>query len=309
MNFQRILASQIVIVAILLCLCDSRLREAHVCASVREVRQLNVAVLDFGETPTGMSAAEALRHALAADTNLKITDRVLVNAAASGAGYAGSLNMTLEEARNLGAAIGCDFFITGDAQTLRRSPSSAPVYHEAYASIFLVSATSGKLLLWTRAHFEAAAPADAEKQLLAELNRNATPYARAIFQAHGEEAGRRTQLAAVSRQPFVYEDAPTESNPAAKNFRAPQPYRRLRPPYTAAAAQAEAEATVDASIEIDTSGEVVNVLIVRWAGFGLDDATIDTIRQLHFRPAMRDGAAVPVRILLRYNFRRPPKSK
>ncbi len=104
------------------------------------------------------------------------------------------------------------------------------------------------------------------------------------------------------------EDAPEEGSPAAEGFRAPQPYRRLRPPYPDTAARAEAEATVDAAVEIDAGGEVRRIEIVRWAGFGLDDAVIETVRQLHFRPAMRDGAPVAVRVLLRYNFRRPPKS-
>jgi outer membrane biosynthesis protein TonB len=47
--------------------------------------------------------------------------------------------------------------------------------------------------------------------------------------------------------------------------------------------------------------------VVRWAGFGLDEATVATVRQLHFFPAMRNGAAVPLRVLLRYNFRKPPR--
>jgi outer membrane biosynthesis protein TonB len=45
---------------------------------------------------------------------------------------------------------------------------------------------------------------------------------------------------------------------------------------------------------------------VRWAGFGLDQATLETIHKLHFFPATREGVAVPIRVLLRYNFRKPP---
>jgi outer membrane biosynthesis protein TonB len=47
--------------------------------------------------------------------------------------------------------------------------------------------------------------------------------------------------------------------------------------------------------------------VVRWAGFGLDEATTETVRQMHFRPAMRNGSPVAMRVLLRYNFRKPPK--
>ena len=82
----------------------------------------------------------------------------------------------------------------------------------------------------------------------------------------------------------------------------PQRFRKLRQ-----AARAEAEATVDVQLDIDESGEVSRVEIVRWAGFGLDDAAVSTVRQLHFTPARRYGQAIPMRVLLRYNFRRPPK--
>jgi TonB family protein len=60
-------------------------------------------------------------------------------------------------------------------------------------------------------------------------------------------------------------------------------------------------------MDIDERGEISRVEIVRWAGFGLDEAAVNTVRQLHFVPARRDGQAIPMRVLLRYNFRRPPK--
>ncbi len=307
MKSRRFLISHIVIaVAAFLCLCVSCANEASAFSVARQTsRRINVAVLDFGDTETAARASEALHAALAADAKLILMDRSLVRAAARGVGYTGSLNMTLAEARDIGAAIGCDFFITGDAQTLRRSPSTKTDYFEAYASVFVVSAATGKLLMWNRAHFESSAPADAEKQLIAEMNRRADNYTRAFEEFFSEEIKSRAQKPTNAAHASVYEDAPAEDAPAAKNFRAPQPYRRLRPPYPSTAAAAEAEATVDASVDIDASGEVASVSIVRWAGFGLDDATIDTVRQLHFRPAMRDGIPVPVRILLRYNFRRP----
>ena len=96
---------------------------------------------------------------------------------------------------------------------------------------------------------------------------------------------------------------------ANSDLREPAPYRRLHPTYTDAADRAEAEATVDAAVEIGSDGEVARVEIVRWAGFGLDESVASTIRQMHFRPATRDGEPVPVRVLLRYNFRKPPPKK
>lgn len=211
--------------------------------------------------------------------------------------------MSLEEARDLGAAVGCDFLITGDAQVLRRSSSSVPAYHEAYASVLIVSARTGRLVMLDRPHKEAAAPAEAERLLTAELRERAGVYHRQILRARGDERARRERE--LASEPSDIRDAPAEDSPDAKDFRAPHPYRRLRPAYPETASHAEAEATVDAAGEIDEQGSVVGVEIVRWAGFGLDDSVLDTVKQLNFRPATRAGRPVPVRVLLRYNVRRP----
>ncbi|HKR00736.1 MAG TPA: energy transducer TonB [Pyrinomonadaceae bacterium] len=272
-------------------------------------QRIRVAVLDFGETQTGKRAAAKLSLSLLSSDQLLLADREESGAAARGAGYNGSLNMTLQEARDLGGAIGSDLYVTGDAQTLRRSSSTRPVYYEAYASVFVVSARTGRLAMWDRPSFEAATPEEAEQALLRELEGRAKIYASAIERARESERAERAQvLERVGAPVPVIEDVPEDEAAAEREgLRLPQPYRRLRPPYPETAERADAEATVDVQVEIDAEGEVSRVEVVRWAGFGLDEATISTVRQLHFRPARRDGRAVPMRVLLRYNFRRPPK--
>lgn len=275
-------------------------------AASAAARATSVAVLDFGDTTVGRRMAEQLSLPLSsADKDVMLTDRVESRAAALGVGYAGSLNLTLEEARDLGAAIGSDFYITGDAQTLRRSPSVGPVFQEAYASIFIVSTRTGRLIMWDRPSFEASKAEEAEAILLAELDRRAGRYVAAIRAAAENE--RQMRALSTAHGVPVIEEVPEENSPAAKGLRPPAPYRRLRPPYPETAARAEAEATVDVLVDIETDGEVSRVEVVRWAGFGLDEATVNTVRQMHFRPAMRDGVPVSMRVLLRYNFRRPPK--
>jgi len=272
-------------------------------------QRLRLAILDFGEAETARRTTDRLASSLASDKGLLLLDHDESRAAARGAGYTGSLNMTLQEARDLGATIGCDFFITGDAQTLRRSSSTRPVYYEAYASIFIVSARTGSLVLWDHPMFEAALPTEAEKSLLDELARRAAHYAEAIRAM--QEAERQSRALAVERASTplpIIEDAPEDEAAAARqHIRLPQPYRRLRPAYPEEAARADAEATVDVQVELDSEGEVAKIEVVRWAGFGLDEATINTVRQMHFRPAMRDGTPIPMRVLLRYNFRKPQR--
>jgi TonB family protein len=265
-----------------------------------------IAILDFGETKTVARVADNLATVLASHAELKLLDRVESHDAARGSGYNGSLNLTLAEARDLGAAMGCDFYLTGDAQTVRRSPSSGAIYYEAYASLFLVSAHTGKLILWNGTHFEASSPEAAERALLAELNQRAQTYVAALHAAQDKEIPERA-LTRQSDAPAI-EEAPDEETARAQNMRLPQPFRRLQPAYTADAAHYEAEATVDVTVDLDGGGEVMRVEVVHWAGYGLDESTISTVRQLHFRPAMRDDKPLPMRVLLRYNFRRPKSS-
>jgi TonB family protein len=274
-----------------------------------ELRRARVAVLDFGNTEKGGRTADHLAKWLSSDTRVSVMDRDQGRAAALGAGYSGSLNMTLEDARNLGAVIDCDFFLTGDAQTLRRSPSTGQDYWEAYVSIFIVSARTGKLILWERPSFEAATPEEAEKRLFTELTGGELRqrYGIAILRAQEDEYVARNSVLLSQGTPVI-EDAPEDAAESeAQGLRLPQPYRRLRPPYPDTAARIEVEAVVDVQVEIGADGEVGRIDVVRWAGFGLDEATKETIRRMHFRPAMRGGVPVPMRVLLRYNFRKPPK--
>ena len=278
---------------------------ASVITAKNQTRRLKLAVLDMGATETAQRAADTLARSLRAENILSVMDSEESRVAARGIGYAGSLNLTLEEARDLGASVGCDFYLAGDAQTLRRTSSARPVFYEAYASIFLVSARTGRLVMWERPSFEAATASEAEKLLLTELDSRAARLSAAVRAA--QESERNERELSVTRGTPVIEEVPEETSPQAKGLRLPAPYRRLRPIYPETAARAEAEATVDVLVDIDVAGEVSRVEVVRWAGFGLDEASVHIIRQMHFRPAMRDGVPLPMRVLLRYNFQKPKK--
>lgn len=271
-------------------------------------RRVPVAVLGFGDSEIGSLSSETLAQNLESEPRIQILDRDQATAAAKGAGHTISLNMSLEEARGLGAALGSDYFIIGDSQTLRRSPSAGPIYFESYASIFLVSARSGRLLMWRRPSFKASTASAAEKQLLDDLSSHASrsQTLNSIRQAQVDERAKR-EIAVQKGVPLI-ESAPDDDKTAnEEGLRLPRPFRRLTPAYPETAASAEVEAVVDVLVDLDSKGEVSNVEVSRWAGFGLDESTIDTVRQLHFFPAMRNGTPIPLRVLLRYNFRKPPK--
>ncbi len=271
-------------------------------------RPTRLAILDLGKTPTGVGAGAAIRKALQQEETRESTviDRDQASAAARGVGYEGSVNLTIQEARDLGAALGCDFFLVGDAQTLKRSPSNKPGYYEAFASVFLVSARTGRLILWERPIVQRDSSAESEKALLEVLAAAETRQRFLLAIRRAQEDERAARVSAVENGQVIIEVMSDDESGTNQEVRAPRPYRRLRPPYPAAAARAEVEAVVDVLVDIDARGEVGRVEIARWAGYGLDQSVIDTIRQMHFFPALRDGVAIPMRVLLRYNFRKPP---
>jgi TonB family protein len=280
----------------------------QVSATARDEARARVAVLDFGESASARRIADELASALEVGAkDVAMMSRQQTRVAAEGVGYRGSLNLTLEEARDLGAAVGCDFFFAGEAQTLVRRASARGDYFESYASIYIVSSFTGRLVFWERLSAEAATMEAAERGLISNLRARAVSYAATITKARAAERDERHT--AVERDTPVIEDAPDEEAAAAKNFRVPLPYRRLHPPYTDAAARSEVEATVDALVELDAQGEVQSVEIVRWAGYDLDESVSTTIKQMHFRPALREGAPVATRVLLRYNFRKPKEGQ
>jgi TonB family protein len=267
-----------------------------------------VSVLDFGDSPVASRASETLRTRLRTSGEVVVADADMSRAAAKGIGYSGSLNLTITEARDLGAALATEFYILGDAQTLRRSSFKSPVYFESYCSIFLVSARTGQLLLWERPSFENNEATRAEARLSQYLSSDdlRRRLVEIVKQTHSNERLKRTIVGAAAE--VVIEETPEDEKAAeTQGIRLPRPYRRLRPAYPDTAARAEAEATVDVVVDVGTNGEVGDVQVVRWAGFGLDETTVATVRQLHFFPAMKNGSPIPMRVMLRYNFRKPPR--
>jgi TonB family protein len=270
----------------------------------------SVSVLDFGQTTLGKNAAETVRTILRAPGKLLVADGDLSRSAAMGNGYNGSLNLSLDEARDLGAALATEFYIVGDAQTLRRSSSKRPVYYESYCSLFLVSSRTGRLILWRRPSFEGSEATAAEELLSQHLTKSELSYQLSVTIWRAFEDAQIERLTVAAPAAPLIEEAPGDEKAAAsEGLRLPRPYKRLRPEYPESAARAEAEATIDVTVDVRADGEVGDVQVVRWAGFGLDEATVATVRQMHFFPAQKNGAAIPMRVLLRYNFRKPPLTR
>jgi len=273
-------------------------------------RRTRIAIVGFNGDGISAAVADALasifssKERAAPAAEFETSDRNLAITAARGAGYSGQLNMSVQEARDIGASIGCDLYFLGNAQTLRRTSSARAIYYETSASIFLVSARTGRLILWDGPTAEDDSAEQSESKFMRMLSSARYGYVVAVRRAVEDE--REERASAVQNGTPVIELLANDQQNSDVQVQAPRPYRRLKPPYPDAAARAEIEATVDALVEIDAQGEVRSVQIERWAGYGLDDSVVATVKQMHFFPARRDGIPISLRVLLRYNFRKPP---
>ncbi len=258
---------------------------------------LRLAIVDLdGDEPGTVTAA---LRSLGAEFCL--LDEEQTRAAMRGSGYAGSLNLSRQEARALGMSLGCDFYILGKVQLLRRIASAEEFYYEAYAGLFIVETRTGGLISFAFERTQAATESQARAQLV-ELIKQQWPRSVAAINAAREES--RAKAEVTARAPDKVIEVLTEGAET-EGLRLPIFYQRLKPAYPEEASLAGITATVELEVVFRDDGQVGEVEVVRWAGYGLDQSAIATVRQLRFKPAERDGRPVTVRALVRYNFRRP----
>ena len=227
---------------------------------------------------------------------LKILDADLAEAAYRSVSPQTPFNLSADEAKEIGAAVGCDAFIFVRAETQRRSSFEREKYFETAAPIYVVSSRTGRLIFWKLQKFEAGSAAKSEQALFDSAEALAVEIADRIKSAIKSEI--------AEPGPTSIESVPDENSPEAKNFRAPIPYRRIKPDYTALAAFYNIAATVEITVELDASGTIQRTEITRWAGYGLDESVEKAVRQMNWRPAERSGKTLPMRFLLRYNFKK-----
>ena len=65
--------------------------------------------------------------------------------------------------------------------------------------------------------------------------------------------------------------------------------------------------TVTLSLVVGSNGRAQDLKVTRPLGFGLDQQAVQAIRTWRFKPAMKDGKAVPVHAIIDVNFGLPEK--
>jgi hypothetical protein len=223
-----------------------------------------------------------------------VLDRSLVQSAFISQNIENAFNLSTSDAKRLASAIGCDYLLIIKAETLRRASFSRDDYFEAFAALYLVSGRTGRLGKWELKSFEESSQAKADTSLLNSSRSTADELIAAMRTASESERNEPSR-------PSI-EEVPDTDSPAAKNLRPPVPYKRIKPEYTQSASLYNVRAVVELEADIAATGEVTRTEVVRWAGFGLDESVMNTVRAMNWRPAMRDGKPLPMRVLLRYNF-------
>jgi TonB family protein len=255
-----------------------------------------IAILQPDASGQVESFSSSVRSQLAAQ--FKMLDDAMADSAYRSVTVDDPFNLSTSEARRIGEVIGVNNFVILRSAIQRRASLGRPAYFEGYAIAYVVESRTGQLIAW----FIESVDGSEEKDAAAELTTRADKLSKKISDAL--KVNRFTYI----RDPKFVEVA-SENSPLAKGLRTPVPYRRLRPEYTELASMYGVKATVDIEVDIDADGSIARTSIERWAGFGLEDSVEKTVRAMNWRPAMREGKPLPMRVLLRYNFTKIEKDE
>lgn len=254
-------------------------------------------------TPEKSDHAEKFSVAIGGQlkSSAKMLDSDMAETAFRSLSIAAPFNMTVSEARSAAAVIGTDYFVLVRAGSQRRTSLSRADYYEAFAFLFLIDGRSGRMISWKRTTFESDSQIKADAALAASVDTSATDLLDDI---------RKSVIASSNSPPLErIEEVPAEGSPAARDLKAPIPYKRIKPAYTDIAFLYDVQATVEVEVDIGADGQVIAERIVRWSGFDLERSVETAVRSMNWRPAMRNNKPLPMRILLRYNFTKVDKDR
>jgi hypothetical protein len=189
------------------------------CLLISVPAQTKIAFIIPEKNSRSVDFAEKLKDSFSKDA--KVLDISLSEAAFRAQNLDKPFNLSLGEAKNVGAAIGCDYFLLIKAENLRRASLSKGDFYESYAVIFTVGSRVGKLVFWKFGSFEAETAEDADKKLFASVESLAAEISGKLKNAGKSEFEKKVEP--------MFEKLPEDDSPAAKNFRPPLPYKRFRP--------------------------------------------------------------------------------
>lgn len=220
----------------------------------------------------------------------------LAEAAARGVGYDGSLNPTRDDVKRLVSAIGAETVVVGTSSVVERESGDPSRRWDAFAGVFLVDGRSGRLLRYCGLSFLDASREVAEARLISAVAAEIATWVD-VVRSDGIAIPDEWNSEDATFVDFVSQP---EGSP---DLIPPRFFSRPVPAYTPDADRVHATATVELLVEFLADGSYGRIDVVRWAGFGLDEASILAVRSSKFWPARRVGVSVPARAMIRFNFR------
>jgi TonB family protein len=120
------------------------------------------------------------------------------------------------------------------------------------------------------------------------------------------------RVAKLSFRSGYYPQRPRNTQPIAvpppsgsidRTVTAPVLISKTEPEYSEAARKAKHQGTIVLDVEIDETGNVIGVHVLKSLGLGLDEKAVEAVQQWKFRPGMKSGNPVPVETSVEVSFR------
>jgi TonB family protein len=224
-----------------------------------------------------------------------VLDSGLTDAAASGAGFDGALSRTSDEWRRIGSVVGADVLALGTGSVVEREADNGSRTWDGFLGLFLVDGRTGKLLSYRGLRAQGPERDGVVERLRAEAGAVAAQWPERCAGA----VARRT----VEPEAIAAPEVDLVATPDVPGVSPPRFFTRPAPQFTDDADRAHVVATVDLAVTFNPDGSYGPIEVLRWAGFGLDEAAVSAVRACRFFPARRGEKPVAARALLRFNFR------
>lgn len=256
-----------------------------------------IAVIDLLGVPEEADVHRRLIELIGAEKRFRLAEDGFVKTALSGAAIELSLNMTRDQGVAAAQLLGCEYFVLDKYFAVTRRGLEGKSSGESMLALFLIDGRSGRLLRFDAAHEKAATEEEAVQRVRSKISGTVGQ----LLDAAAESERRRNQPDAVSA-PEIF-TLPEDGMPLAARMIPPKVLRKKSPVYPRLAEDAEITAIVRLSVQFLSNGTIGEVEVERWAGFGLDEASIAAARSAEFEPATLDGKPVSVVAPIEYHFR------
>jgi TonB family protein len=263
------------------------------CSFQTQRAELTVALLFEGERVEAVESA--LKGPMPAQ-GFSLQEQSIVDGATKALQLPNLLNLSRNQARNFGLALGVDIFVVARTRLVERTGVGANLYGECYVAVGFVGTRSGQLLVFDFIETRASTTGEALALAASRIKEHSQFYAERM-RAGFKEQFEAKRLSAEDSAAIELPEEDSESDIEPPTFSS-----RQQPEYTETARKMGISAVVEIEAVLRRDGTIGNTEVMRWAGFGLDESAVAAVRHLKFKPATMKNLPVSCRALIRYNF-------